>query len=317
MTISDSQNVLVSAWNDSGAGRFMRLMDGAEQVFAFPSELLLGADSPIGIKNEPHLASGKDRWNVFRDAEQLQKVVEQEAVNERHLNPSESELRDWLEGHKFKVLSRYRGRAQALIDSLTEQPSTYRQLRRTNEVLTYIGAMKAIFDEKQANINLIHTPCAALDWESPQFWNIFNKVILIAIDPRWGFGNMHSRNKIPPHRYLERWLRINEASLHLKQKHPEKVLILCSSADDNQQANNIRRAHEFLDLRITNFTTRSPTLLGEAMGEIGFPFGGVLEWSRQAYENTVCRANHELHKADIHTKALTDKCASLYKILET
>ena len=36
-----------------GAGRFMRLMDGAEEVFAFPFELLLGADTPVGIRNKP------------------------------------------------------------------------------------------------------------------------------------------------------------------------------------------------------------------------------------------------------------------------
>ena len=90
MTEIDCQNVLVTAWNDSGAGRFMRLMDGAEEVFAFPFELLLGADTPVGIRNKPSLVSGKCRWNVFRDQGELQRVLEQDAINQRLLDPSES-----------------------------------------------------------------------------------------------------------------------------------------------------------------------------------------------------------------------------------
>lgn len=316
MTRPDFKNVLVTAWNDSGAGRFMRLMDGAEQVFAFPFELLLGAETAVGIQNEPSLVSGKYRWNVFRDPEQLQAVLDQELLSQRMLNPSESELNDWLAARKFDGLSQYKDRARSFVDSLAVQAPAHRQLLQTDAVLAYIDSMKAVFTERHRAINLIHCPCAALDWQRPQFWSIYSRAIVIVIDPRWGFGNMHARNQIPPHRYLERWLHINQASLELKQQHPEQVLILCSSADANQQAENIARAHDFLGISTMNATTRTPTLLGEAMGDIGFPFGGIMSWSAQSHQNSVAKANEALAKADNHTAELLDQCDSLYKLLE-
>lgn len=316
MTRPEYKNVLVTAWNDSGAGRFMRLMDGADQVFAFPFELLLGAEAAVGIQNEASLVSGKYRWNVFRDPEQFQAVLEQEPLNQRALDPSESELNDWLAARKFDALSQYKDRARSFVDSLAVQTPDHRQLLQTDAVLAYIESMKAVFAGHHASINLIHSPCAALDWERPQFWSVFSRAIVIVIDPRWGFGNMHARNKIPPHRYLERWLRINQASLQLKQQHPEHVLILRSSADATQQAENIARAHDFLGISTMNATTRTPTLLGEAMGDIGFPFGGIMSWSAQSHKNSIAEANEALAKADNHAVQLLDQCVSLYKLLE-
>lgn len=316
MTGINNQNVLVTAWNDSGAGRFMRLMDGTEQVFAFPFELLLGAEAPFGILNEPSLVSGKYRWNVFRDPEQFQAALEQEPLSQRALDPSESELNDWLAARKFDVLSQYKDRARDFLNSLADQAPAPRQLLRTDAVLGYIESMKAVFAGQHGGINLIHSPCAVLDWRSPQFWKIFSRTILIVIEPRWGFGNMHARNQILPQRYLERWLRINHISFQLKKQHPEKVLILCSSASDSRQAENIARAHSFLGISIMNAATRAPTLLGEPMGNIGFPFGGIMSWSAQSYQNSVSEANEALARASNQTIELLDQCTSLYKLLE-
>lgn len=316
MSRPDCKNVLVTAWNDSGAGRFMRLMDGADQVFAFPFELLLGAEAAIGIHNEPSLVSGKYRWNVFRDSGQIQAVLEQEPLSSRDLRPSESELNDWLVLRKFKALSQYRDHAKAFVGSLESRALAHRLLLQSDAVLAYIKSMKAVFTERHTAMNLIHSPCATLDWECPQFWSIFSRVILIVIEPRWGFGNMHARNQIPPHRYLERWLRINQASLELKRQHAEQVLILRSSVDASQQIENVARAHDFLGISTMNAASRTPTLLGEPLGDIGFPFGGILTWSLQSHQHSVAEANIALASADSRTTELLDKCTSLYKLLE-
>lgn len=317
MTISDYENVLVTAWNDSGAGRLMRLMDSADQTFVFPFELLLGAEATLGIQNEARLVSGKYRWNVFRDTQQIEAAFKQERHSHNMLIPSESELNDWLEAKKFEALSRYRDRAKAFVRSLESRSPDQRQLLRTNEVLAYIKAMKAVFNGRYATFNLVHSPCAALDCESPHFWNIFSKAILVVIDPKWGFGNMHARNYIPPRRYFERWLRINQASLQLKQKHPQQVLILHSSANAAQQIENVERVHHFLGIGTMNEATRIPTLLGEAIGNTGFPFGGILNWDVNMCQNSVNEANALLSSADNHTAALLDQCTSLYKLLDS
>ena len=317
MTRPVSMNVLVTAWNDSGAGRFMRLMDGAEQVFSFPFELLLGAEAPVGIQNEASLVSGKYRWNVFRDTYQVQEALEHEQLGHNALDPSESELKDWLASRKFHSLSQYRDRAKAFVDGLALQPHDQRKLLQIHEVLAYIESIKSVFNGRNAAINLIHVPCAALDWERPHFWGIFSKVILVVIDPEWGFGNMHARNQIPPHRYLERWLRINQASLLLKQKYPEQVLILRSSVNPLQQAHNVVVAHDFLGIDCRKASVKKPTLLGVDMADIGFPFGGILKWSLHCYQNSVDEANAVLASTNNRTAELFDQCKTLYKIFES
>jgi hypothetical protein len=310
-------NVLVTAWNDSGAGRFMRLMDGADQIFAFPFELLLGAETTLGIQDEPNLVSGKYRWNLFRDTKQINLALEQETPSRNTLEPSESELKDWLEGRKFHLLSQHRDRARIFAESLAVQSQTQRQLLRDDDVLAYFDAMKAVFTEHRSDINLIHAPCAALDFESPLFWKVFDKVVLIIIDPRWGFGNMNTRNQISPRRYLERWLSINRASHRLKQKHSDQVLILCSSVNAIQQTKNIERAHSFLGIRNVNTVTQEPTILGEAIGETGFPFGGILSWSTHSYQSSIAKANAALTSADNETFELFSQCNSLYSLLRS
>ena len=294
----------------------MRLMDGAEQVFAFPFELLLGAESPVGISNEPSLVSGKYRWNVFRDQKKLHAVLEQESLGRKVLNPSECELNDWLASRKFDALSQYRHSARAFIDSLAAQTPSQKYLLEADAVAAYINSMKAVFTRNDTTFNLIHSPCAALDWDSTKFWHIFSKTIVVVIDPQWGLGNMHSRNQIPPHRYLKRWLRITHASLELKQKHPDQVLILCSSVEGRQQAANIARAHDFLGISTMNATTQTPTLLGEAMGEIGFPFGGIMSWSAESHQNSIALANKALSRLDNHSADLLDQCTYLYRLFE-
>ena len=66
-----------------------------------------------------------------------------------------------------------------------------------------------------------------------------------------------------------------------------------------------------------NAITRTPTLLGETIGEIGFPFGGIQSWSRQFYQKSVSEANELLARVDNNTISLIDQCVSLYKLLET
>lgn len=317
MTRSNRINVLVTAWNDSGAGRFMRLMDGADKVFAFPFELLLGAEATIGIQNEPSLVSGKYRWNLFRDEMQIQSALEQGSLSHNALNPSESEFNDWLLRKKFHFLSQYRDSAKIFIARLAAKSQTQRLLLKVDDVLTYFESMKEVFSGYNSNVNLIHSPCVALDCESPSFWRIFNKVILIIIDPRWGFGNMNRRNQISAHRYLERWLSINQASHQLKQKHPDQVLVLSSSVNVINQIENIECAHSFLGIRNVKPVTQEPTILGEALGEIGFPFGGILSWSLDSYQSSVAKANAVLVMTGNHTSELLDQCESLYKLLES
>jgi hypothetical protein len=296
----------------------MRLMDGADQVFSFPFELLLGAEAPVGVKNEPILVSGKYRWNCFRDTHQVQQAArEQKALGHNALDPAESELNDWLKEQKFDALSKYRDSAKAFVDSLAGQSQDQRSLLYIDAVLAYIKSMKAIFARHNAAINLIHSPCVALDWESPCFWRIFSKVIVIAIDPKWGFGNMYSRNQIPPSRYLERWLRINQVSLQLKQKHPGQVLILRSSVNPLQQSDNVVQSHEFLGIENIKAVTNKPTLLGEDMGDLGFPFGGILSWSLNCYQNSIDVANAVLDGANNSTLDLLNQCKSLYNLLDS
>lgn len=311
------KNILISAWNDSGAGNFMRMMDGTDKVFSFPFELLLGAESNIGILNEPSLVSGKYRWNVFRASEKVNAATKQESLRQGALDPSESELREWLAERKFFVLSEYRESAKALLQKLARQPNRQRYLLEVNDVIAYIESLKAIFSEGSSDFNLIHCPCAALDWESPQFWQVYDMAILIVIDPKWGLGNMHSRNLIAADRYLERWLRVNEASFHLKQNHPENVLILCSSLCTDQQLENLARAHEFLDIGNIRGSLHEPTLLGEKIGETGFPFGGILNWSLDTYNSSIAKANEILADVDNKTAALLSKCDSLYSLLKS
>lgn len=310
-------NVLVTAWNDSGAGRFMRLMDGADQIFSFPFELLLGAESQVGIQNKASLVSCKYRWNVFRDTHQFQAALEQENIGLNALDPSESELKDWLASCKFHALSQYRDHAKVFFDGLEFQPLEQRKLLRIDAVLAYIKSMKAIFAGHDEAINLIHTPCAALDWEHPQFWSMFSKVILVVINPKWGFGNMHSRNQISPHRYLERWLCINQASLRLKKKYPELVQILLSSPNPTKQADNVALAHDFLGIKNMKDATKEPTLLGEAMGELGFPFGGIVSWSLHSYQNSIAEASLMLANTNSNTVDLLDRSEYLFKLLES
>jgi hypothetical protein len=294
----------------------MRLMDGADQVFSFPFELLLGAEALVGIKNEPTLVSGKYRWNVFRDKQQIQTALEEEQVGDNTLRPSESEMSEWLAARKFVGLSQYRDRAKDFVDSLAFQPQDHRNLLQMEAVHAYIKSMKAIFTGCNAAINLIHSPCAALDWDCPVFWGLFSKVILVVIDPIWGFGNMHSRNQIPARRYLECWLRINQASLKLKQKYTEQVLILSSTVNAIKQAENVARAHYFLGIEKIKNATNKPTLLGEAMGEIGFPFGGIASWNLQSYQSCIADANILLANENNNTSELLDQCQSLFKLLE-
>jgi hypothetical protein len=316
VTRADCKNVLVTAWNDSGAGRFMRLMDGADNLFAFPFELLLGAESVVGVKNLPSLVSGKYRWNVFRDPSQIQAVLEQDSIRQRVLDPSESELKDWLAARKFDALSQYRDQARAAIDCLADKTPERRLLMQPESVVAYIDWLRDVFAGGHAAINLIHCPCAALDGENQRFWNIFSNVIMVIIEPRWGFGNMNARNQIALHRYLERWLLINQLSLQLKQKRPEQVMIISSSVDTGQQVDNIARAHSFLGISSVNARTQTPTLLGEDIGEAGFPYGGILSWSAQSYQNSVNAADMSLSEADNHTAELFDQCAYLYELLE-
>lgn len=316
MTRPECRNVLVTAWNDSGAGRLMRLMDGADQVFAFPFELLLGAECTLGIQRKPYLVSGKYRWNVFRNLQKIQAVLEQELFSKHIFEPSESELNDWLEKRKFVQLAQYKNRAKSFIDSRSSQSLTQRQLLHTEDVLVYIESMKAIFSDQPVAINLVHSPCAALDCNSSNFWNIFSQVVIVIINPMWGLGNMHRRNQIPPNRYLERWLMIGQASYQLKQQHPEQVLILLSSVDTIKQTENVEKAHDFLRINTIASTTQIPTLLGEDLGDIGFPFGGISRWSLRSFDDSVAEANATLINSDNHSLELLDQCISLYKLFE-
>lgn len=295
----------------------MRLMDGADGVFAFPFELLLGAKTQIGIHHKPNLVAGKYRWNVFRDNQEIQAKLEQKQTKDISLDACESELKEWLEARKFNVLSKHRIQAQGLINRFAFQKPSKSQLLHTEDVLTYINEMKSIFTESDSEIKLIHAPCAALDWNSQPFWRIFNKVIIIVIDPKWGFGNMNARNQISAYRYLERWNEVNQESLWLKKQHPGKVLILRTSINADQQEENLKQCHCFLDIHNVNPATQHPTLLGEAMGEVGFPYGGILNWNLQAYQHSLNLAHTKLANADNQTLELLARCVSLYKLLQT
>jgi hypothetical protein len=57
--------------------------------------------------------------------------------------------------------------------------------------------------------------------------------------------------------------------------------------------------------------------LGEAMGETGFPFGGIVGWSLNSYQNSVAEANAQLANANNNTAELLHQCESLFNLLES
>ena len=53
--IDHKKNILLTAWNDSGGGYLMRLLDHSSQINVLPFETLLGINAYDGIQNQTNL----------------------------------------------------------------------------------------------------------------------------------------------------------------------------------------------------------------------------------------------------------------------
>ena len=59
--------ILLTAWNDSGAGHLCRYLDGSKELNILPFETLLGSACIAGISSFSELVHPWYRWNLFRD----------------------------------------------------------------------------------------------------------------------------------------------------------------------------------------------------------------------------------------------------------
>lgn len=306
-------NVLITAWNDSGAGLFTRLIDSVDDIFCFPFETLLGSNNKAGIASCPDLVNPSYRWNAFRFSSQ-HGTSRDESTHPRSSHQfAESELRAWLAGKKFDVLNGYKANALRTLCSYTSR-CTEENAYSLQETIGYLDALENVFCSKLLAIRAMHVPCAMLDYTNPNFFVIFEKVIALVIDPRWGFGNMTTRNSISLKRYLKRWLAINQSTRAAQKAFPGKVLVLRSSTCKLDIQENISNAVEFiLGEKFDIASPCLPTLLKQRLKYAGYPFGGVLSWdsSHQQFSRAVT-AEH-LKYSPKTVQELAEDCDSLFR----
>ena len=327
MKVNNSKkNILVTAWNDSGAGYLMRLLDNASDVNILPFETLLGFKTNIGIKNKSDLIRPSNRWNLFRDKsivlnyikDNKNKIIEESKTYKGIRNIfEENELFDWLENRKFYEVQEFRPKIKkAIFKFLKKNPienieNSHQLYQFTIKYLDTI--VKTFFNENSAysNIRIVHCPSMALDATNSNFKEFFNKVVIVVIDPKWGFGNMHLRNKISFNRYLERWFQVNNSSLSYLRNSSNAICIITSKEIDNNYL-NARKVLDFLE-RPTNVKNLNPSILGNTRNCIGYPYGGITSFKQSDIDMACSIYSLHLNKNDY---SLFEKCNSIYNDLK-
>jgi hypothetical protein len=307
-------NILITAWNDSGAGHFARLLDSVEDIFCFPFETLLGSNAKAGIYPCPELVNPSYRWNVFRLGWNHQVSFHDSGEQSSLYQFAESELRAWLEGKKFDVLPNHKPEALGVLRAYASQ-CTEENACSLQATIGYLDALEKVFCSELLAARAMHVPCAMLDYANPNFFALFDKVIALIIDPHWGFGNMTQRNSISLERYLNKWLVINQSTRAAQKEFPGKVLVLRSSANRLEIQENIRKAIEFIlgsghDSRLS--FSPSPTLLKGRLDQPGYPFGGVLSWDSSHEQFSRAITANQLKTSPKAVQELAEACCSLF-----
>tara|TARA_B100000886_G_C20416580_1_gene489533 strand:- start:1175 stop:2191 length:1017 start_codon:yes stop_codon:yes gene_type:complete len=323
---NSKKNILVTAWNDSGAGYLMRLLDNASNVNILPFETLLGFNTNIGIKNKSDLIRPSNRWNLFRDKsivlnyikDNKNKIIEESKTYRGIRNIfDENELFDWLENRKFYEIQEFRPKIKiAILKFLKKNP--IEKIEDSNQLYQFTfkyldTIVKTFFNENSAysNIRIIHCPSMALDATNSNFKEFFNKVVIVVIDPKWGFGNMHLRNKISLKRYLERWFQVNNSSLNYLRKSSNAISII-TSKDIDRNYLNARKVFEFLESPI-NIKNLNPSILGNTKNCIGYPYGGITSFKKSEIDKAYSLYSLHLNK---NNNTLFEKCNSIYDDLK-
>ena len=327
MNVDNSKkNILVTAWNDSGAGYLMRLLDNASNVNTLPFETLLGFSTNIGIKTKVDLIRPSNRWNLFRDKSAVlnyikdnkNKIIEESKTYRGIRNIfEENELFDWLENRKFYEIQEFRPKIKnAIFKFLKKYP--IEKIEDSNQLyqftIKYLDTIvKTFFNENSgdSNIRIIHCPSMALDATNSDFKKFFNKVVIVVIDPKWGFGNMHLRNKISFNRYLQRWFQVNNSSLNYLRNCSNAICIITSKETDHNYL-NARKVLNFLEMP-TNIKNLNPSILGNTKNCIGYPYGGITSFKKSEIDKACSLYSLHLNKNDY---SLFEKCNIIYEDLE-
>ncbi len=294
--------ILLTAWNDSGAGHLCRYLDGSSYLNVLPFELLLGNRQNVYISNHSELVHSWYRWNLFRDGINFSSF----------LDFAEPELKSWLSQSKFKLIPEYIAKAQTSISLFFQQANTNNDKSFIDITKEYIYMINDLFyPDSNADI-LIHVPCAMLDSCHPYFQQVFDKIIVAFSNPVCGYMNMKKRNNINPLRYFDRWYTINNLSL-----------IFCNSneADSCMISNTLAQAHFVQNtLKIYNFLGIPhssgrivPTLLGNHLENPFYPFGGLLSLNNE-YSSDIFNDFNFAYDDDMLSSYF--KCSGLYSVLQ-
>ena len=328
MKISTSKkNILITAWNDSGAGYLMRLLDNASNLNILPFETLLGINNNVGIENKSDLIRASNRWNLFRDEKKVlnfikdnkRKIIEESETYKGIRNIfDENELFDWLEDKKFHEIKEFRPKIKIAIAKFLEnypieKIENYCQLYEFT--FKYLDTLVKVFFEKenhiQSNLRVFHCPSMALDSTNPYFQEFFYKVIFVVIDPKWGFGNMHQRNQISLNRYLERWYEVNNSSLNFLRNNSNAICII-TSKDKKTNFLNLKRVLNFLESPINNYNF-NPSILGNTKNCIGYPYGGIKSFEKSEINKAYSISTLHLKK---YNYFLYERCNHIYNDLK-
>lgn len=325
-SFKEHKNVLVTAWNDSGAGYLMRLLDNYPSLKVMPFETLLGLGSNIGIKSEKDLVRFSNRWNIFRDSKLVIKYLQQLKKETYFLENQyemireiffENELFSWIEKSKFNTLHNLHPKTLENITNFINM-SPVNAIKTGDDLLdytkNYMNLIRNIFYEKEKipEFRVWHSPSMSLDFHHPNFKKIFEKVIIVIIDPIWGFGNMNKRNNISLMRYLERWYKINLINLNYLKNNKDSLCIITSrNFEDNQS--NVYKVLKFLGINSSKKEIIYPTLLGNYNKCVGYPYGGLTSLDTKEIEEIYTISLSIKKKSD---EEMFDVCCSLFEELK-
>ncbi len=295
--------ILVTAWNDSGAGHLCRYLDGTNYLNILPFEILLGNKRSTGITTYAGLVHGWYRWNLFREEASLEAITDFE----------EPELKLWLSGKKFQCLENYKIAAQERISSFNNFIEKSKINDATQITKEYIYMLDNLFYPNSSADILVHVPCAILDCNNDNFNKIFDKVIIVCSNPMFGYSNMKARNNITPSRFFERWYTINNISLKYLQSHKEKSLLVDNIQNKSRFIYNSKTIFQAFGYA-HSIQIEKPTLLGQRLENPFYPFGGLLSLEQDITNKDVLRS---LNSGDENSVELQSKCSLLYAVLQT
>ena len=275
--------ILVTGWNDSGAGLLLRSLDGAPGLLCLPCEAILGAPCPAGISGQVGLVSAGYRWNAFRDPSEFATHWTARTRSPRELF-SESELYMWLHGRKFFELAPMRAQVRKALGDFWSKNLPSGGVESVSLTRAYLAQLGVVFggNGPETKRLVVHCPSMALDLGHPAARVLFDFVVAVQIHPAWGFGNMTIRNGISLERYLARWWTVNSATLRLRRSGREDLLVVTTSAEVGVNRQNAASVYEFVTGRQIDPRSLAPTLLGGSGIAGTYPYGGLSRVDREA-----------------------------------